>query len=150
MENTYSQSNAQAAAATANDNDLPLTSNAVAALGYFCGLVAIAGLVLQQYQKDSYVRFHAVQALLFQASWFIAYIAFAIAMAIVTAMVSLVLGSLKMYALMGLLLSIPTTLSALFSLGMFVAWIAMIIMASQGKQFRVPYLAKMADRMMRR
>jgi len=148
MENTYSQSNA--AAATANENDLPFTPNAVAALSYFCGLVAIAGLVLQQYQKDSYVRFHAVQALLFQASWFIAYIAFAIVMAIVTTMVSLVLGSLKMYALMGLLLSIPTTLSALFSLAMFVAWIAMIIMASQGKQFRLPYLAKMADRMMRR
>ena len=51
---------AQAQAET--QSELPLSNNAMSALGYFCGLVAIGALFIKPYDKNKEVRFHAIQA----------------------------------------------------------------------------------------
>jgi len=118
----------------------------MAALSYFCGIFAIVALVVRDYQKNDQVRFSAVQALLFQGSWVVSYVAIAIVTGIFSAMVNLLLGSLKLYALMGILVALPTLASLVFTLGMFATLIVLIVTAAQGKTIKLPVLGKIAER----
>lgn len=130
---------------TDTQSDLPITTNAMSALGYFCGIAALAALFIKPYDKDKQVRFHAVQALLFHAFWVVSYVALAIVTMILSSIATFLLGSLKLYSLLGALLTIPTTVSLLFSLGMVAIWTVLIVASAQGKMIKLPVLAKFAE-----
>ncbi len=131
---------------TETTDDLPVSANAMSALSYFIGLVAIAALVMRDYSKNKTVRFHAVQALLFQGSWVVSYIAIAITTAIFSTVVNLLLGSLKLYAMLGLMIALPSLVSLVFTLGMLGTWLFLIVSASQGKTVKLPVLGRIAER----
>jgi uncharacterized membrane protein len=50
-----------------------MASNVAAALGYIW-IIAILWLVMEPYNKDRFIRFHAFQALALGVSWFALYI----------------------------------------------------------------------------
>jgi len=54
--------------------EVGLGENAMAALGYFCGIAAIVALVAEPYKNSPKSRFHALQALAFQVSGVLGYV----------------------------------------------------------------------------
>ena len=88
-----------------------LASNAAAALAYVLGLITgIVFLVLEPYKHDRFVRFHAMQSILFCA----AAIVFSIAWNIVWGILFSISGSL-------IFIDVPLRLA--ISLGLFLFWL---------------------------
>ncbi len=90
-----------------------------AALSYLCGFVTgIIFFIVEK--KNEFVRFHAMQSILLFAPLF-------------------VLGIiLKMIPIVGWIIGI------LVSLGSFILWIILLIKASQGEYFELPWIGKIA------
>jgi len=104
-----------------------LTDNAASALCYVLTIITgIVFLVLEPYNKNKTVRFHAFQAIFLGG----AIIAFDIAL-------SLMISILHMYAL-GFLFT-------LVWLALFVLWIYLIISAYQGKMVVLPVIGQLAQ-----
>lgn len=132
------------AKAQAAQAEMPISPAALSALGYFCGVAAIVALCVKPYQQMKQSRFHAVQALLFQVSWAVGYLAILTVMGIFGLVVSTILGALKLYSILGVMLMLGPIISGVFSLAMLVAWITLIVAAATGKDIRLPVLGQMA------
>ncbi|MBL8152122.1 MAG: DUF4870 domain-containing protein, partial [Blastocatellia bacterium] len=119
------------------DIDLKIEPNLAAALSYLLFLVSgIAFLLIEK--KSEYVRFHAVQSILFTAAWIVTYIGFFI-----------ILSTLGMvfYAIgFGLLLSILGFLVNLLYLGFFAVWVLLIYKAFQGEKWKLPFIGDIAEK----
>lgn len=109
-----------------------LESNLAAALSYALGLVTgILFLVLEPYKNDRFVRFHAMQSVLFSA----ACVVFAIAWSIVVR----ILLSISVW------LALATApLRMLISLGIFLLWLYVIYQAYSKREFRIPFIGELA------
>ncbi|MBY0371076.1 hypothetical protein K2X33_10345 [bacterium] len=142
---TNTQAPATAVSATASA-ELPLSNNAMAALGYFFPPVAIAALVIKQYEGEASVRFHAVQSLVFAASTCVASFVLGTMMAIAMSLVSVVIGALNLWVIAAVVFRMASALSMLYGLGILAIWITLIVAASQGKQLELPFLGKIAKR----
>jgi len=111
-----------------------LSSNAAAALAYLLGFVSgILFLLLEPYNHDRFVRFHAFQSIIYC----VACIVFHIAWSVVT-------GILIHFAAFILLLSAP--LHLLVSLGLFGYWLFLMFQAYQQKEYRIPLIGAIAAR----
>lgn len=145
------QNQGQAAAAVVNPSATStgagLSTNAMAALGYFCGIAAIVALVIEPYNKDSRARFHAFQALLFQGTWLVGNIAYAICSFIIGSVVSLALSTLHLGAVGLLVTGTLAILGSVLGLGMLVMWVYLIVAAANGKDPKLPKLAALAQSM---
>jgi uncharacterized membrane protein len=109
-----------------------LTSNQAGALSYALGFITgVLFLVLEPYNKDRFVRFHAMQSILYS----VAAIAFGIAWRIVVGILIHISPWLA-------LASIPIRL--LISLGLFLLWLFVIYQAYSGRTFRIPILGGIA------
>src|ERR1700735_2852998 len=96
-----------------------MADNAASALCYVLGLITgILFLVIEPYNKNRTVRFHAFQSIFLN----IAVIVIAIALAIFESLVGHVLG-----------FWLAALLSLLFDLALFVLWIYMIVTTYQGR-----------------
>jgi uncharacterized membrane protein len=110
---------------------LGLDSNVTALIGYPVGIVA---LILIFIEKDNkFVRFHAIQSLLFWAAVTVIYVVLAI--------------------ITGILFAASTTLGGLFSLvflllglGVLAGVILLAYKAFQGQSFKLPVLGDMAEK----
>ncbi len=108
-----------------------LTPNVAGALSYFLG--PITGVIFVLLDKnDRFVRFHAFQSILLSGAW----IAFDI--------VSIILGQIPLLGLLAVLFGL--LLSVVLGLGGLVLWVALMVMAYQGKSPKLPVIGVMAER----
>ncbi len=111
-----------------------LAPNVAGALAYVLGL--ITGVVFLLIEKDQSVRFHAYQSIFVSVAWIVFWIAFSIVMAI-----------LGLIPFLGFLIAILGILFSLcLGLGAFVLWLALIVKAYQGQQWKLPYIGDAAER----
>jgi uncharacterized membrane protein len=96
-----------------------LSDNAAGALAYVTIIPAIIFLIVEPYNKNSYVRFHSWQSI------FLGIVAFAISIINVIP----ILG--QIIFLVGML-------------GIFVAWIIVVLKALKGERFQLPIIGKFA------
>lgn len=109
-----------------------LTPNIAGALAYSLGIITgILFLVLEPYRRDRFVRFHAMQSILY----FVAAVAFNIAWSILVGFLIDVSGWFA-------LISLPIRL--LISLGLFGLWLFAMFQAYNQKEFRIPVLGAIA------
>lgn len=112
--------------------DPGLTANVAALLTYILTPVtAILFLVLEPYNRDKFVRYHAFQSLFLGIAW----VVLAIALSVATA----ILGMIPVVGwIIGMLLW-PA-----FLLLMFVVWIIAMFKAYNNERFALPVIGKMA------
>jgi uncharacterized membrane protein len=114
-----------------------LTSNLAAALAYVLGIITgILFLALEPYKNDRFVRFHAMQSVLY----FSAVVVFNIAWMIVVGVLSDFSGWLA-------LATFPIRM--LISLGFFVLWLYAIYQAYSQREFRIPFIGAIAANQLR-
>lgn len=109
-----------------------LASNLAGALAYVLGLITgIVFLVLEPYKHDRFVRFHAMQSILFC----VAAIAFSIFWHILVS----IMMSISGYTAMAL---VPIGL--LISLSFFALWLFLMYQAYSQREFRIPFIGAIA------
>jgi uncharacterized membrane protein len=109
-----------------------LTPNLAGALAYSLGIITgVLFLVLEPYRRDRFVRFHAMQSILY----FVVAVAFGIAWRIMV-------GILMSFSGWIALASVPIRL--LISLGMFCLWLFLMYQAYSGREFSIPVLGGIA------
>jgi len=112
-----------------------LTPNVAGALSYFLG--PITGVIFVLLDKnDRFVRFHAFQSILLSGAWIAFWVAFDI--------VSIILGQIPLLGVLAVLFGL--LLSVVLGLGGLVLWIALMVMAYQGKSPKLPVIGVMAER----
>lgn len=109
-----------------------LPESLAGALAYFSFLPAIVFLLVQPYRKNVFVRFHALQCLLFTVA---------------TILIALLLwlASLALFAIpvLGPLLVVLVT--AVAALAAIFAWLVLVIKAFQGTTYKLPLLGEFAE-----
>ena len=105
-----------------------LTDNMAGALAYVTIIPAIVFLVLEPYNKNRFIRFHAFQCL-FLTGTFVA--------------LSIVLGILGTIPFLGWA---TVLLWPLISLAGLVIWIILVLKAYQGQTFKLPVIGDMAEK----
>lgn len=111
-----------------------LTPNMAGALAYSLGIITgVLFLVLEPYRRDRFVRFHAMQSVLY----FVAAVAFSIAWRIMVGMLMSISGWLA-------LATVPIRL--LISLGLFCLWLFLMYQAYSGREFSIPILGPIAKK----
>ncbi len=110
-----------------------LSLNAASALCYVLGLLTgILFLVLEPYNRDRTIRFHAFQSIFLNVAW----IAFWIVRLMLGIMLSFIGGMWMISLLLGML----------FGLGFFILWLYLIISAYQGKTVVLPIIGPLAQK----
>jgi uncharacterized membrane protein len=96
-------------------------------------LTGILFLVLEPYNKNRNIRFHAFQSIFLGLAWFAA--------SVTVTIISFVLG-----AVLGVLGFLFSLLHLVVWLGFVILWIAMIVMALQGKKVVLPVIGALAQK----
>ena len=109
-----------------------LASNVAGALAYFTIIPAIIFLVVEPYNKDRFIKFHAFQSLFFNVAW----IVLVIAMMIVGLILALI-------PVVGWILDVLLWLA--IGLGGFCLWLYTMYQAYNEKKFMLPVIGKIAD-----
>jgi uncharacterized membrane protein len=110
----------------------PLASNVAGLLTYIAGVVTgIVFLVIEPYNKDKFVRFHAFQSIFFCVAWVIVEIVFSIVIGILTHI---------SFGIFGLL----WFLGPLIGLGFFLMWLFLMFKAYNNERFMLPIIGAMA------
>jgi len=108
-----------------------MAENSASALCYVLGLITgILFLVLEPYNKNRTVRFHAFQSIFLN----IAVIVIAIALAIFESLIGHMMG-----------FWLAAIISMLFNLALFVLWIYMIVTTYQGRTTVLPIIGPLAQ-----
>jgi uncharacterized membrane protein len=105
-----------------------MADNVAGMLAYVTIIPAIIFLVMEPYNKNRFIRFHAFQCIFLFVAWF------AIAIALMIVGFIPVLG----------LLTLP--LHFLVLLGMLALWIIMLIKANAGQMYKLPIIGDMAEK----
>ena len=103
-----------------------LTDNVAGALAYVTIIPAIVFLVIEPYNKNKFIRFHAFQSIFFAVAWMVIWFA----MLFVLGMPFLGFVRLMIYPII--------------SLAFFVLWVVMVIKAYQGQMFKAPVIGDFA------
>jgi uncharacterized membrane protein len=104
-----------------------LTDNVAGALAYVTIIPAIVFLVLEPFNKNRFIRFHAFQCLFFAAAW----IVLEIGMAFLGHIPFLGWATLLLWPLVGV--------------AGFVIWLILVLKAYQGQMFKLPVIGDMAE-----
>lgn len=108
-----------------------LSEPVAGALAYFTFIPAIVFLVLNPYNRNRFVRFHAVQCLLLWGAGIL--LAIALKLAGLLLFIIPVLGPL-----------LVVLISSVVGLGGVVIWLVLVVKAFQGVMFRLPLLGDLA------
>jgi len=123
---------AAAPAVTSSSGASGLTQNLAGALAYILGLITgVLFLVLEPYKRNPFVRFHAMQSVMYSA----AVIVFSIAWRILVSILSDINPWLA-------LATFPIRL--LISLGFFGLWLFVMYQAHSGREYRIPFIGALA------
>ena len=110
-----------------------LTMNLAAALSYSLGLITgILFLVLEPWKSNRFVRFHAMQSVLFCVACIVVSIVWAIAVGIIVDLTGF------------WILAIDVPLRLLFGLGLFLLWLYLMFQAYSQREFRLPWIGNIA------
>lgn len=112
-----------------------LSDNFAAALAYVTIIPAIIFLVLEPYSRIPLVRFHSFQS-----------IAFCVAAFALSVVLTIAQMFLHFIPLSWMLFSI---LNLVLSLGLFVAWLVVILKASKGEWYKLPIIGDFAEKQAR-
>ncbi len=111
-----------------------LTPNIAGALAYSLGIITgILFLVLEPYRRDRFVRFHAMQSILY----FVAAVAFNILWSIMVGILMSISGWIA-------IVSFPIRM--LISLGLFGLWLFLMFQAYNQREFSLPILGAIAKK----
>jgi len=105
-----------------------LSSNAAAAISYITFIPAVIFLVMEPYNRDRFVRFHAWQCIALTV------------VAVVIGIVFAVLGMIGFHLLWWMLFLIHR----LIDLVLFIFWLIALIKASQGQWYKIPVVGDLA------
>lgn len=107
--------------------------NLAAALSYALGAITgVIFLVLDPYKTDPFVRFHAMQSVLFSVACIIISIAWSIVVGILVSIAGF------------WVLTIDVPLRLLFGLGIFGLWLYVMFQAYRQHEFRIPFIGNLA------
>jgi uncharacterized membrane protein len=98
-----------------------LSDTAAGVIAYITIIPAIIFLVMEPYNRSSFVRFHAWQSIFFGVS---------------VAVVHFILGVIPIF---GWILLLPV------SLGFLILWIFVMIKASKGERYKIPFIGNFAE-----
>lgn len=98
-----------------------LQDNVAGLLCYFL-IPAIIFLVMEPYNRNKFIRFHAFQSIIYEIAWFV------------------------VAAVVGILPVINLLLLPLASLAFFIGWIICLIKAFQGQMFKLPVIGAIAEK----
>jgi uncharacterized membrane protein len=116
-----------------------LDANIAAAIGYIIGVLAIILVFVEK--ENRFVRFHAIQSVIYTVATIVVIIVLALFSGILTAILVNISSSL---AFVGMLLYLVVLL-------LWVAWFAGLIYAAvkayQGQMFKLPFVGNMAEKM---
>ena len=127
-------SGAQVVAMSSPAANSGLASNLAGALAYALGLITgIVFLVLEPYKHDRFVRFHAMQSILFCVSA----IAFSVAWHILVSI---------MISISGWTAVALVPIGLVISLGFFVFWLFLMFQAYSLREFRIPVIGAIATK----
>lgn len=104
-----------------------LSENAAGGLAYITIIPAIIFLVVEPYNRSSYIRFHSWQCIFMAIAWIVIDVAI------------MIFG--RFLPFMGLL---AFALYPLISLAMLILWIMVLIKAFNGERFKLPIIGDMA------
>jgi uncharacterized membrane protein len=102
-----------------------LSSNAAAAISYITFIPAVLFLVMEPYNRDRFVRFHAWQCIALTV------------VAVIIGIIFTVLGFVGFHVLLWMIHS-------LVDLVLFVFWLIALIKASQGQWYKIPIVGDLA------
>ena len=109
-----------------------LSDNAAGAIAYLTIIAAIVFLVVEPFNKKSYVRFHSFQCIFLCVAAIVLDIAFGILLTIVTMMMPLAFFGVFLWPLVNLF------------------WLAVVVIcivnAYQGKRFKLPIIGNLAEK----
>ena len=110
-----------------------MAANVAGLLAYILGFISgIIFLVLEPYNKDKFVRFHAFQSIFFNVAVIVFWIAYTI--------VSTVLAFISL----GILGFVMPILGLLIFLGILVYWVFLMYKAYNNEKYMIPYIGKLA------
>ena len=105
-----------------------LTDNMAGMLAYFTIIPAIIFLVMEPYNRNRFIRFHAWQCLFFAGALFVLH------------------AALSILTFVPVLALITVPLHVLVSLGGFIFWIIVLIKANQGQMYKLPVIGDLAEK----
>lgn len=109
-----------------------LKQNVAAGLAYFTFLPALFFLFVDPYRKDFFVRFHALQSILFTLA------------AILIGLV-LWLAGMALFAIPVLGPLLVVVIDAVTVLAIFFFWVVLVVKAFQGESFKVPGVGQLVE-----
>lgn len=113
-----------------NPNQAGLSENAAGAIAYITFIPAIVFLLVPPYNASPYVRFHAWQSILLNAT-----------AAVISFFLSFVL---VFFMVFGAFLLV--TLTRLIWLAWFALWLVCVVKALNGQRFKIPLLGDLAEK----
>src|ERR1700722_1954727 len=116
---TKTSTGAAAAAIPAQQGGL--SENAAGAIAYITFIPAILFLIMEPYNRSSFVRFHSWQSIF---------------LGIAVIAVNLVLGIIPV---------IGWIIAPLLSIGFLIVWVIVLIKASKGERYKLPFIGNLAE-----
>jgi uncharacterized membrane protein len=110
-------------------NQTGLSENAAGGLAYITVIPAIILLIVEPYNKSSYVRFHAWQCIFWVLGW--------IARDVVVGICGMILPFFHLFAY---------GLYSMVSLAMLILWLIVLIKAFNGERFKLPIIGDLAEK----
>ena len=112
-----------------------MASNVAGLLAYILGFITgIIFLVIEPYNKDKFVRFHAFQSIFFNVA--------IIAFWIVYTILSTILGIIS-FGILGVIMAI---LGLLIALAIFIYWIFLMYKAYNNERYMIPFIGGLATK----
>lgn len=110
-----------------------MADNVAGMLAYITIIPAIVFLIVEPYNRNRFVRFHAWQNVFLHGAWIVCWVGLVI-LSMVFAFIPF-LGHLVMFLLW-----------MAFGIGIFVAWIVLLIKANQGQMYKLPVIGDLAEK----
>ena len=105
-----------------------MSDNVAGMLAYFTIIPAIIFLVVEQYNRNRFIRFHSFQSLFFAVAWTVLWIALSIFVHV------------PFFGWLSFLIW------PLVGLAGFIIWIVLLLKANQGKMYKLPVIGDMAEK----
>lgn len=115
-----------------------MAPNVAAMFSYFTFIPAVIFLILKPYNKNLFVRFHALQSLFFNAGFFVFFIS-------IYVLAYFAAGLLGNPAVLPLLFYFFSGILALFSLLCFFLWVVCLFKALQNERIKLPIIGELAE-----